>query len=296
MAFRFPGRLSPLPIGFIALAMASAVAHPQSTPPPDAEPLGMRDQPCRSSAFGRTRDELAFAQTAVADGPLDQAVVSAWVTAAPERQLQDEWRQKNDWADLCRYRLENDAAREHGAARIVFIGDSITELWKVADPEMFKNGVVNRGISGQTSGQLLLRFQQDVVALHPQAVHILVGVNDVAGNNGPERPEDLKNNIRAMVDIAKFHHIKVLLGTITPVGAFPLRPAIRPRVQIASLNAWLKGFAATEGESVIDYYAVLAGPDGAMKPGMSRDGVHPLIKGYAAMKPLAETAMANTNR
>ena len=153
---------------------------------------------------------------------------------------------------------------------------------------------MDRGVSGQTSAQLVLRFQQDVVALHPKAVHILVGTNDVAGNTGPERAEDLKNNIRAMVTMAKANHIRVILGSIPPTGGFPWRPGIDAKAQIPALNAWLATYAKAEGATFVNYYGALAGPDGAMKPDISRDGVHPLIPGYALMECALSRATAHS--
>ena len=176
--------------------------------------------------------------------------------------------------------------------KVVFFGNSITELWQAADPSLFTGGTVDRGISGQTSGQGLVRFYADVVALHPKVVHILVGTNDIAGNNGPNRPEDFKNNISAMVDIAKANHIQVILASITPAGVIPWRSEINASARIVELNAWIAAYAKARGLVYVDYHRALAGPDGAMKPGFSRDGVHPLRSGYALMTPLAKAAVA----
>jgi len=130
-----------------------------------------------------------------------------------------------------------------------------------------------------------------VVELHPSVVHIMVGTNDVAGNTGANRPEDFKNNIRAMADIAKAHHIKIVLASIPPASSFAWRKTLRPAEQIGALNVWLADFARTEGLTYVDYYRALVGPDGGMKAGTSRDGVHPLVSGYALMKPLAQSAL-----
>lgn len=274
----------------LAASLFAGVARAQPAAPAS---LAMTEQPCPAGAFGRTEADLALAETFFKEGPTDPKVLAAWAKEAPDRTRLEAWRKANDWADLCRFRLENDQAAKAGAVRVraVFLGDSITEFWKAADPAFFTNGVVNRGISGQTSGQLLIRFQQDVVSLHPAAVHILIGTNDVAGNNGPERPEDLKNNLRAMVAIAKANHIAVILGAIPPAGAFSWRPDIHPAQQIRDLNAWMAAFARAQGVAFVDYHTALVDPNGAMKPGLSRDGVHPLKAGYALMKPLSEKAM-----
>ena len=282
----------------LALTLATAgltqpVRAADATP---SGPVGMVEQPCLPGAFGRSPELLAYATAAVTEGAVDPKAVAALAKAAPEQAKLDAWREKNDWADLCRYRLDNAEVAKAGGVRVVFLGDSITELWKAADPAFFSGGLVNRGISGQTSGQLLIRFQQDVVALHPKAVHILVGANDVAGNNGPERPEDLKNNLRAMVAIAKVNHIGVILGGIPPAATFSWRPALHPAAQIRELNVWMAAYAKAQRLAYIDYGAVLADPDGAMKPGLSRDGVHPFKGGYALMKPLSQKAMAASGR
>ncbi len=281
----------------LALAIGAPVAgHAQtSAPPPPSSPpaVGMVQQPCAPGASGRSPAMETFARAMVQDGPIDPTAMRGYAREAAENGKADEVRLKNDWADLCRYRAANEALKP-GEAKVVFIGNSITELWRAADPELFTNGVVDRGVSGQTSGQTLLRFYPDVVALHPRVVHIMVGTNDVAGNNGPSRPEDLKNNVRAMVDIAKAHHIAVILASITPASSFSWRKELHPAAQIVALNAWLSDFARQEGLTYADYYRVLVGPDGGMMPGKSRDGVHPLVSGYALMKPLAQAAIAKS--
>lgn len=267
-------------------------ARAQAPAPAPAGPIGMVEQPCLPGSYGRTEALAAIATAMANNAPPDPAVLAAYAKEGPERAKLDAWREKNDWADLCRYRQADEADARAGGVRVVYLGDSITELWRAADPAFFSHGVINRGISGQTSGQLLLRFQQDVIALHPKAVHILVGTNDVAGNNGPGRPEDLKNNLRAMVTLAKANHIGVVLGGIPPAGVIPWRNSIHPAAQIRELNAWMAAYAKAERVGFVDYGQVLADPDGAMEPGLSRDGVHPLKGGYAVMEPLAARAVA----
>jgi lysophospholipase L1-like esterase len=286
-------------MGFGLAALALVLASPglssaqSATSAPASQPLavGMVEQPCAAGTSGRSPAVEMFARAMVKDGPLDLSGLKGYAQEAAGLAKDDEARIKNDWADLCRYRVANDALTGR-SVKVVFLGDSITELWRAADPDMFTGGIEDRGISGQTSGQLLLRFYPDVVALHPSAVHIMVGTNDVAGNNGPNRPEDLKNNIRAMVDIAKAHKIAVVLASIPPASTFSWKKDLRPAPQIKALNTWLAEFARQEGLTYVDYYAVLVGPDGGMKEGKSRDGVHPLVSGYALMKPLAQAAIA----
>jgi lysophospholipase L1-like esterase len=172
------------------------------------------------------------------------------------------------------------------------MGDSITEFWSRFDPELFGEGVVNRGISGQTSPQMLVRFYSDVVALRPAAVHLMAGTNDLAGNTGPSRPEDFKNNIRAMVDLAEANGIAVVLASIPPAAAFPWRPEVEPAPIIAQLNDWLEGYATENKLVFVDYHAAITGPSGELRAELSSDGVHPDADGYAAMRPLTIEALA----
>ncbi|HMA11070.1 MAG TPA: SGNH/GDSL hydrolase family protein [Steroidobacteraceae bacterium] len=204
-------------------------------------------------------------------------------------------RAATDWAGLCRYQAANSAQRP-GAARVVFIGDSITENWLLADPGFFTGTVVNRGIGAQTSAQMLVRFRADVVALRPAVVHILAGTNDVAGNNGPLRPRDFQNNIESMVEIARANGIRVILGSIPPSAAFNWQPALKPAPQIAALNEWMSDYARRNGLGYIDYHSALRGEAGELKPALGNDGVHPNRDGYAVMRRLAESAMAESLR
>jgi len=211
------------------------------------------------------------------------------LSANPEAQayikMQRE-RAQVDWANLCRYRQANGALSS--PTRVVFMGDSITENWAKADPDLFKQGIVGRGISGQTSPQMLLRFFQDVIDLHPRVVHIMAGTNDVAGNTGPSSEKDFQNNLRAMVELAQAHHIRVALASILPASTFSWLPALRPALTIQHLNAWLQQYARETHSRYIDYYATLNDGQGGFKPNLSNDGVHPNRDGYAAMRKLAE--------
>lgn len=199
-------------------------------------------------------------------------------------------RMRNDWAGLCRHRMAN--ATIATPVQAVFIGDSITEFWGAAAPDLFADGVVNRGIGAQTSPQILLRFYQDVIALRPRVVHIMVGTNDIAGNTGPSRPEDFRNNIRAMVELATAHDIAVVLGSIPPSAVFYWRPDLRPAPRIAELNAWLQAYAEQQGLQFVDYAAAMTGPGGELRADLTGDGVHPDSDGYAVMTPLAGQAIA----
>ena len=181
------------------------------------------------------------------------------------------------------------AARE--PVDIVFLGDSITEGWFDKRPGFFTRGRVDRGIGGQTTSQMVLRMYSDVVALKPKAVHIMAGTNDIAGNTGPMTAEMSENNVRAMVDIAKRHGIRVLVASIPPAASFPWRPGLETKKPIAELNAWLKRFARESGATWVDYHPVLVDGTGAMKPGLASDGVHPTEAGYDAMATVIEPVL-----
>jgi lysophospholipase L1-like esterase len=210
-----------------------------------------------------------------------------------------------DWAQLKRYQADNAALPPASTstlpadARVVFYGDSITDAWgRRPDTGDFFPGrpYINRGISGQTTPQMLVRFEQDVVHLHPAAVLILAGTNDIAGNTGPSTPQMIEDNFAAMVAIARQNNIKVILASITPAAAYPWKPGIDPVPAIRQLNQWLQNYANTQRLTYVDYYSAMATPNGAMKPGLSFDGVHPTAKGYAIMGPLAQVAIAQALR
>ena len=200
-----------------------------------------------------------------------------------------------DFGQLCRYAKQNGAlAASRQPVRVVSMGDSITDNWMNLDPGFWAEGRVDRGISGQTTPQMLARFRQDVIALHPRAVHILAATNDVAGNTGAATMATVTGNIESMAELARAHGIKVILASTTPAAAFPWSPAKRPTPQIVALNGWLQRYARANGFTYVDYYAALATPGRAMKPGLSSDGVHPTAAGYAVMRPLALAAIAKT--
>lgn len=200
----------------------------------------------------------------------------------------------NDWAALCYYRADNAvlAAQPVPADRIVFMGDSITQLWGLAEPADFGPARVNRGISGQTTPQMLLRFSQDVLSLKPAAVHILAGINDVAGNTGPTTLEDVQNNIMSMVELAKAHGVTVILATPLPADKFTWAPQMKPAPTVIAYANWVRQYAAEQDLVLADYYPVLATPTGGLKPDLGPDGVHPNKAGYALMKPILEAAVA----
>ncbi len=198
-----------------------------------------------------------------------------------------------DWPQLARYRESNAALAPTEPGRVVFYGDSITDAWgRYGNPPFFPGKpYVNRGISGQTTPQMLVRFQQDVVALKPAAVLILAGTNDIAGNTGLSTLAMTEDNLRSMVVIAKANGIRVILASLLPASDYPWRKGLHPAGRVRELNAWIKSYAAQSGSVYLDYHTALVDDDGGMKPGTSKDGVHPTPAGYAIMAPLAQAAV-----
>jgi lysophospholipase L1-like esterase len=198
-----------------------------------------------------------------------------------------------DWPNLAKYR-DDDArlgAPAKGESRVVFMGDSITESWALADFFASKP-YVNRGISGQTTPQMLLRFRQDVIALQPRVVVILAGTNDIAENTGPITLEAIEDNLMSMVDVAKRNGIRVVFSSLVPAFQYPWRPELAPVEKIRVLNDWIKDYAAKEGLIFLDYYSALANEKRGLRAELTEDGVHPNKAGYAIMAPLAEKAIA----
>lgn len=198
----------------------------------------------------------------------------------------------NKLINLDRYAEANAAlpAPAKGEKRVVFIGNSITDGWPNAHPDFFKsNNYVGRGISGQTSPQLLSRFRQDVINLKPVAVLINIGTNDVAQNTGPYNEEFTLGNIMSMAELADANGIKVILSSVTPAGEYPWRKEIKDVPQkIMSLNAKIKAYAKEKGFSYIDYFSVMCDENNALKSNLGSDGVHPNEEGYKIMEATAK--------
>lgn len=194
----------------------------------------------------------------------------------------------DDWGALCFYQAQNAELMASGIRPdVVMIGDSITLGW----PDQGKT-TINRGIGRQTSSQILLRFMQDAVRLHPRTVHILVGTNDIAGNTGPVTLQQLEDNVRAMIGLAEGDGMAVVLGTVPPVDRFEEGWPGDPRPRVAKVNAMLQRIAdERERVTLADYHAVLANTDGTPKAGLLVDGVHPGPAGYAAMQAVFLKAM-----
>jgi len=202
--------------------------------------------------------------------------------------------QAQDWANLKKYQNENAAlpTAKPKQKRAVFMGDSITEFWSVTSSDFFADKpYINRGISGQTTPQMLLRFRQDVIALKPAVVVILAGINDIAGNTGPSTLEMTTNNIISMAELAKANHIKVILCSVLPAFDFPWRKGLEPAEKVVKLNLMIKEYADANGILYLDYYSAMADEQKGMKAEYANDGVHPNKTGYQVMEPLVEKAI-----
>lgn len=202
-----------------------------------------------------------------------------------------------DWPYLAKYREENAklSLPISSENRVVFLGDSITEFWSKEQPLFFQNkSYINRGISGQTTPQMLLRFRADVIALNPKIVVILAGGNDIAGNTGAATTEMITNNIFSMIELAKVHHIKVILCSVLPANFFYWNPKEKPADRIIELNAILENYAFSNDIAFVDYYSAMADEQKGLKTTLSEDGVHPNTAGYEIMGPLIEKAIQHT--
>lgn len=208
-----------------------------------------------------------------------------------------------DWPELTRYHEENEKVGllEKGERRVVFMGDSITDSWDQPGYGGFFPGkaYINRGISGQTTPQMLIRFRRDVLELHPRVVVILAGTNDIAGNTGPTTLEAIEDNLRSMSELARLKKIRVVLASLLPVSDYELweeKPIIRtlrrPPNQIIELNQRIRRYALENGLTYLDYYSAMVDQKGFLKDELSDDGLHPNARGYEVMTPLAEAAIA----
>lgn len=270
-----------LPLVFTTVLAAQATS-PQQLPaamPQQAPPAAAPQQPLPAAAVPSCPDLAAALRT---------------VTQNDVR--------NRDWANLTRYREANHGvmAPAAGEARVVFMGDSITDAWQQPRFGGFFPGkpYIDRGISGQTTPQMLLRFRSDVVNLKPKAVVILAGTNDIAANTGPMTNEEIMGNLQSMGDLAKAAGIKVVLSSITPVSAYHVaangnpQTSLRPMDRIKDVNAWMKQYAAANGHVYLDYFSAMTDATGVLQEDLSQDDLHPNAKGYAIMAPLAEAAIA----
>ena len=221
---------------------------------------------------------------------------------SPAAQRLEEYRQskaatlRDDFGELARYRVANASLKPiaRDEKRVVFFGDSITDMWNLAEYFPGKP-YINRGISGQTTPQMLLRFRQDVIALAPKVVVILAGTNDIAGNTGPMSLEDIEANYASMADLARANSIRVVFSSILPVHNYTPESqdffAQRSPQKIVELNRWLKSYSAEHGEVYLDYFSPMVDEKGLLKRDLAEDGLHPNKAGYSIMAPLAAAAI-----
>ena len=247
----------------------------------------------------RAAGVAAVALAACTAGPAPAPTVSAppdsvEVRLAERRRVARE-RLLEDWGGLSRYRAANDrlAPAASGENRVVYIGDSITESWAAYFPALFPGKpYIARGISGQTTPQILVRFRQDVVALQPRVVVIMAGTNDIAGNTGPSTLEMIQDNLSSMAEISRANGIRVVLSSVLPAYDYPWKRGLEPAPKIAALNSWIRSYAEATGAVYLDYHSAMVDPRGGLRAELTRDGVHPNAAGYAVMAPLAEAAVA----
>lgn len=216
----------------------------------------------------------------------------AWAVSLPAQP-------SGDWASLTRYRDANAAlpATKPDETRVVLFGDSITEAWAQYFDTMFPGKpYIGRGISAQTTPQMLVRFRQDVVALKPRVVVILAGTNDIAGNTGPSTLEMIEDNIASMSEIARANGIRVVLASVLPVFDYPWKRGLEPAPKIIALNTWIRRYAESNGHVYLDYHTPMADERGGLPADLARDGVHPTEAGYRLMAPLLERAIARAIR
>jgi lysophospholipase L1-like esterase len=250
----------------------------------------------KSNIYCRTVAVLFFTLTALAQ--------QSPPTLTPDQALQ-KWRDskaatlRDDFGELARYRDANATLSPppHGENRVVFFGDSITDIWRL-DEYFPGKPYINRGIGGQTTPQMLIRFRQDVIDLHPKVVVILAGTNDIAGNTGPMRLEDIEANYASMAEIARANNIRVVFSSVLPVHNYTLQAqdffAQRSPGKILELNRWLKNYClSSTGCLYLDYFIAMVDAEGYMKKDLADDGLHPNAAGYKVMAPLAEKAIHN---
>ena len=250
---------------------------------------------CQSGALS-AQQGLGGAGQALPASAMQCSEVAAALTAVTNQDTR-----LRDWANLGRYR---EANRTVAGADVVFIGDSITDAWQQPRFGGFFPGknYVDRGISAQTTPQMLIRFRPDVIALKPRAVVILAGTNDIAGNTGVMTNEEIQNNLMSMAELAKANNIRVVLASITPVSAYhaapnaPPQTTRRPVERIKAINDWMKAYAAANKHVYLDYYAAMIDSTGMLRTELSEDDLHPNAAGYKVMAPLAEAAIAQALR
>lgn len=232
----------------------------------------------------------------LSEGQNSSTAVTASVKTVEQLTKENEQllRIKNDWPNFLRYREANQklglpVAKEK---RVVFMGNSITDGWIKISPEFFEGkSYIDRGISGQTTPQMLVRFRADVINLKPKVVLILGGTNDIAGNTGPSTLEMIEDNLASMAELANANGIKVILCSVLPVYDYPWKPGLEPAEKIVTLNKWIKEYASLHKCDYLDYFSSVVDDRKGMKAEYSKDGVHPNKEGYKVMEVLAEKAI-----
>jgi lysophospholipase L1-like esterase len=241
---------------------------------------------------------LPAAQAAAVAEPAKSATGDAAARAAAAAAAADEAivieRLKNDWAELRRYRTDDEALHWKAAdpERVVLLGDSITDGWP-KDAALWDPHFVNRGISGQTTPQMLVRLRPDVIELGARTLVLLAGTNDIAGNTGPATDEEIEGNIASIAELAHAHGIRVVLCSILPVKAYPWSPALRPAKRVLAVNAWIRAYAAKNGFTYVDYHTPMKDDEDGLPGKFADDGVHPNAAGYAVMRKLLGEALAS---
>jgi lysophospholipase L1-like esterase len=245
--------------------------------------------------------------TLAAQNPAPPPATDCQETAAAITRLLANDARLRDWPLLARYRDANEklAAPRAGESRVVFMGDSITDIWQQERFGFFvaTRPYVDRGISGQTTPQMLVRFRPDVLDLQPKVVVILAGTNDIAGNTGPMTNEDVERNLSSMAELAKAHGIRVVLASITPTSGYhppanggAPQTTQRPMARIKAINGWMQKYAADNGHVYLDYFTPMLDSTGVMKADLTGDDLHPNAAGYAIMAPLVEAAIQRALR
>lgn len=262
-------------LGTAAMAPVAAQTGTAGSPPRSLDELACPAMPVvspqRMALIVEPRPHIAKTPPASKG---DRARFMTWLRLDPE--------------GLCRYREENKALPAATSDRVVFIGDSVTEAWKPSIPALFTGDIIDRGVSGQTTTQMLARFRTDVIDLHPAVVHIMGGINDI---HNPSGTALTRSNIESMVDLARANGIKVILGSVTPSSFFQGAPDMKPGPHIVWLNRWLRGYAARNNLIFVDYYAPLVDGKLGIRDGLSNDGLHPNRRGFERMTPLAKAAI-----
>ena len=254
------------------------------------------------------RSVLVLAILSLAGPAAAQTTVAQADCADVTRAMQDLMRNDarlRDWPQLERYRMANaDLLRAGTRVDVVFLGDSITDAWTSERFGGFfpDKGYVNRGISGQTTPQMLIRMKPDVLAFSPKVIVLLAGTNDIAGNTGPETDEEIQRNVSAIAELAAANGARMVLASVTPVSAYhvtagtPSQIARRPPARINTLNTWLKTYAAVHKHVYLDYFSAMVDDKGMLRSDLSEDDLHPNARGYAIMSPLAEAAIVQAMR